>query len=155
MKHTPESLANLKKLRTPVRNINAERYGRLSLLDRFAVFVTRRVGTMGFFLIILFWTIFWVGWNIFAPKELIFDPYPAFVLWLIISNAIQICILPLIMVGQNLEGRHAEARAEADYEVNTRSEREVEAILMHLENQNEMLANVLEELRGKRRAGKK
>jgi uncharacterized membrane protein len=54
-------------------------------------------------------------------------------LWLFLSNLIQIFLMPLIMVGQNLQGRHAEARAEADFEVNTKAEREIEAILLHLE----------------------
>ena len=50
------------------------------------------------------------------------------------------------MVGQNLQGRHAEKRAEADFEVNTKAEREIEAILMHLENQNELILRILAQL---------
>jgi hypothetical protein len=34
-----------------------------------------------------------------------FDPFPAFVAYLLISNVIQIFLMPLIMVGQNLQGR--------------------------------------------------
>ena len=45
---------------------------------------------------------------------------------------IQICLMPLIMLGQNLQGRHAEARAQADFEVNTKAEREIEAIRLHV-----------------------
>ena len=47
--------------------------------------------------------------------------------------------MPLIMVGQNLQSRHGEVRAENDLEVNVRAEREIEAILRHLEYQNTML----------------
>ena len=47
------------------------------------------------------------------------------------------------MVGQNLQARHSEARAEADYEVNQKSEAEIEAILQHLENQNQMILSLL------------
>jgi uncharacterized membrane protein len=43
--------------------------------------------------------------------------------------------MPLIMVGQNLLNRHAELRAEADFEINQKAEQEVEAILLHLEHQ--------------------
>ncbi len=39
---------------------------------------------------------------------------------------IQMFLMPLIMIGQNLQGRHAEARAEADFEVNIKAEREIE-----------------------------
>jgi uncharacterized membrane protein len=48
---------------------------------------------------------------------------------------IQIMLMPLIMVGQNLLNRHSEMRADADFEINQKAEREVEAILLHLEHQ--------------------
>jgi uncharacterized membrane protein len=146
MAKKPLSLAELKKLRKPLRNINIEHYERLSRLDRLALVVTERVGTMGFFIIVAVWTVLWLGWNILGPKELRFDPYPAFVLWLFISNMIQLFLTPLLLVGQNLSGRHAEARAEADFDVNVRSEREIETILMHLENQNELILKILNHL---------
>src|SRR3984893_17591778 len=101
---------------------------------------------MGFRLVLLAWTVVWLGWNTLAPNGLRFDPYPAFVLWLFLSNLIQICLMPLIMVGQNLQGRHAEARAEADFEINTRAEREIEAILLHLEHQNDLILKILTHL---------
>lgn len=101
---------------------------------------------MGFFLIICTWTILWLGWNTIASKELRFDPFPAFVLWLFISNVLQMFLMPLIMIGQNLQGRHSEARAESDFEVNVKAEREIEAILLHLENQNELILKILSKL---------
>jgi uncharacterized membrane protein len=101
---------------------------------------------MGFFLIILIWTASWLGWNIFGPKELQFDPYPAFVFWLFISNLIQIFLMPLILIGQNLQGQHAESRAEADFEVNKKAEDEIENILTHLENQNDVLEEILNKI---------
>lgn len=121
------------------RDVNAEHKESLSPLERLAMFTTDRVGTMGFFLIILAWTVLWLGWNMFAPEGLRFDPFPAFVLWLFISNLIQIHLMPLIMVGQNLQGRHAERRAEADFEVNQKAEAEVEQILQHLEAQAQLI----------------
>jgi uncharacterized membrane protein len=39
---------------------------------------------------------------------------------------IQIMLMPLIMVGQNLQGRHSELRAENDFEVNVKAEMEIE-----------------------------
>jgi uncharacterized membrane protein len=47
------------------------------------------------------------------------------------------------MVGQNLQGRHAEQRAESDFEVNVRAEKEIKVILLHLEHQNELILKVL------------
>jgi uncharacterized membrane protein len=140
------SLAEIKKNRKPIQNVNVVHKEKLSKLDKVAIFITDRVGTMGFFIIIFVWTAFWLSWNILAPASLKFDPFPAFVLWLFISNMIQIFLMPLLMVGQNLQGRHSEARAEADYEVNTEAEKEIETILAHLENQNELIIKILNKL---------
>jgi uncharacterized membrane protein len=150
MKTSPPSLNELKKnLGKPIRNANIVHKERLTQTEKLAIWITEHVGTMGFFFIILAWTILWLGWNIFAPPFLQFDPYPAFVLWLFISNMVQIFLMPLIMVGQNLQGRHSEARAEADFEVNTKAEKEIQAILMHLENQNDMMLEILKKLEDK------
>ena len=110
----------------------------LSGLDRLAIKVTDRIGTMGFFLIIFAWTIGWTGYNILASKVPSlhlhsFDPFPAFVAYLLISNVIQILLMPLLMVGQNLQGRHSEARAEADFLVNQKAFADTEAIIKRLE----------------------
>jgi hypothetical protein len=64
---------------------------------------------------------------------------------------IQIFLMPLIMIGQNLQGEHSDARAEADFEVNTRAEMEIENILLHLENQNQLIMEILSRLEKKRR----
>lgn len=146
MAQKPKSLQELRALSKPLRNINIESREKLDWLDRLALFVTSRVGTPGFFLIIFLWTVLWIGWNVWANDALRFDPYPAFVLWLFISNMIQLFLMPLIMVGQNLQGRHAEARAEADFEVNAKAELEIETILLHLERQNELILKILNHL---------
>lgn len=142
----PTHFHELKKLRQPVRSVNTEHQKTLSKLDRLAVWTTEKVGTMGFFVIVLAWTVIWLVWNTLAPESLRFDPFPAFVFWLFLSNVMQIFLMPLIMVGQNLQGRHAEMRAEADYEVNTKAEREIGAILLHLENQNNLILKILQHL---------
>lgn len=135
----PPTLEELKRQRHPLVDVNARHRSQVSPLDRLALFITEHVGTMGFFLIILAWTVLWLGWNLLAPGRLRFDPPIAFVLWLFISNMIQILLMPLIMVGQNLQGRHSELRAEHDLNVNVRAEREIEVVLGHLEYQNAIL----------------
>lgn len=117
-------LEELRKSRKPIRNPNVEFKEHLKPMDKLALWITNHVGSMGFFIIIFIWTAVWLGWNTLAPKDLRFDPFPAFVLWLFLSNMIQIFLMPLIMVGQNLQSRHSEARAEADFEVNTKAEQE-------------------------------
>jgi len=65
------------------------------------------------------------------------------VLWLFISNLIQIHLMPLIMVGQNLQGRHSELRAEADFQINQKAEREIETVLEHLSSQSDLMLEIL------------
>ncbi len=119
---------------------------KLTKLDKVALWITKSVGSMGFFLIVFAWTILWLGWNLYAPREYRFDPYPAFVLWLFISNMIQLFLTPIIMIGQNLQSRHAEARAEADFEVNKKAEKEIEKIISNLEKQNETINQILKKI---------
>ncbi len=128
----------------PIRNVNKQHEESFSPLEKLAVKITDKIGTMGFFLIIFTWTVVWCGYNILATEVTglhlaAFDPFPAFVAYLLISNVIQILLMPLLMVGQNLQGRHSELRAESDFEINVKAEKEVETILRHLENQNHML----------------
>jgi uncharacterized membrane protein len=144
--HRPKTLEELKKMNNPARNANIAHKQKLSRLDKLALWITDHVGTMGFFLIIFAWTATWLAWNSLGPSAYRFDPYPAFVLWLFLSNMIQIFLMPLIMIGQNLQSAHAEARAEADFEVNTKAEMEIETILQHLENQNKLILQIVQHL---------
>ncbi len=119
----------------------------LGRLDKVAVVITDHIGTMGFFFIIAGWTVVWCGYNILASKVPslhlhAFDPFPAFVAYLLISNVIQIMLMPLLMVGQNLQGRHSEARAENDYLVNQKSFADTEKILKQLEAQAEQMLRI-------------
>jgi uncharacterized membrane protein len=113
------------RARHPLRNTYQETITKLAMLDRVALWITQHVGTMGFFLLIAVWTFIWLTWKF-------------------ISNMIQILLMPLIMVGQNLQGTQSEARAEHDLEVNIKAEQEIEVILHHLERQNDMLVAMLE-----------
>lgn len=108
-----------------IKNANHLYKNLLTSSERFAVWITDKVGTMGFFFIIFVWTVIWLTWNTVGPSDMRFDPYPAFVLWLFISNMIQIFLMPLIMIGQNLQGKHAEIRAENDYQINLKAEKEI------------------------------
>jgi len=83
-----ETAKSIKEKFGSPKNVNVEHRKRLSGLDKLALFVTQHIGTMGFFFIIFAWTLVWLSWNIFAPRNLRFDPFPAFVLWLFISNLI-------------------------------------------------------------------
>lgn len=143
------SLEFLMKKREPLKNTHKETLKKVSKLDKLALWITEKVGTMGFFLIIFFWSVLWLGWNFLAPKELVFDPPMGFVFWLFISNLIQILLMPLIMVGQNIQGIHNEVRAEHDLKVNIKAEKEIKAILQHLEYQNNLLLEIVSHIKVK------
>jgi uncharacterized membrane protein len=134
-----------------IKNANEIHSNQLSKLDRLALAITNKVGSMGFFIIILAWTVIWCGYNILASEVpglhwTSFDPFPAFVAYLLISNVIQILLMPLIMVGQNLQGRHSEIRAELDYEINQKAEAEVVAILSNLEHNTDLIIQLMKHL---------
>jgi len=97
-------------------------------LNRLALWITQRVGSMGFFVVIFLWTVIWLSWNILAPKPIRFDPFPGFVLWLFISNMIQLFLMPLILIGQNLLAKESDQRAKNDYKVNCKAEEEIQEI---------------------------
>jgi uncharacterized membrane protein len=141
-------LPRYKPAGTPLRNANELHSQGLNLLDRVALAITNKVGSIGFFSLILSWTVLWTGYNILATevKSLhwkAFDPFPAFVAYLLISNVIQILLMPLIMVGQNLQGRHTEIRAQLDFEINQKAEKEVMAVLRHLEHNTDLLLHLM------------
>jgi uncharacterized membrane protein len=135
----------------PVKNANDVHQSSLSPLDKLAVAITDKVGSMGFFLIILTWTILWTGYNILATEVpglhwKSFDPFPAFVAYLLISNVIQILLMPLIMVGQNVQGKHSEIRAELDFEVNQKAEKEIMVVLRNLEHNTDLMIQLMKHL---------
>ncbi|MBX4181347.1 DUF1003 domain-containing protein [Candidatus Parcubacteria bacterium] len=145
-KHNPPSLGELRHYWKTWRDAATHHQEDLSTSERFAVVMHKSIGSLTFFFLLFVWTIAWLGWNIFAPVELRFDPAPAFVIWLFASNIMQLIFLPIIMVGQNIQGRAAERRAQLDFEINKKAEQEVEAIIAHLENQNELLLEIMRKI---------
>ena len=116
---------------------------RTSKLERFALHITNAVGTIWFFFAIFAWTAVWLAWNALGPRSARFDPFPGFVLWLFLSNMIQLFLMPLIMVGQNIQSRAADKRAEADLKVNRAAEEEIQAIRAELAELKRMLGEAL------------
>ena len=108
--------------------------------ERLALAVTKNVGTLAFFVGVLMWTVLWCGYNILATefprfKWQAFDPFPAFVAWLLISNVIQLHLMPLILIGQNLDAKRAETQAKKDFHINKKAEKEIrvlEAEITHI-----------------------
>ena len=133
-KHTPLSLTEIKNL-PKIVNANVKHKESLTPLERAAVWVTDHIGTIEFFILC----------NVMVASTLVF-PKIVVIVQFISSAWLQLVLLPLIMIGQNIQGKHSEARAEADFEVNTKAELEIETIIAHLENQNEAILQILNKL---------
>jgi uncharacterized membrane protein len=116
------------------RNVYQEVHRGLEAQDRIALVVTGAVGTM--WAVYAFAT-FMIGWMLFqvAAGKQAFDPYP-FAFLLFLGNIIQLLLMPLIMVGQNLQNRHAEARAEEEYETVGKIFHDIEETMRHLDAQD-------------------
>ncbi len=131
-------------------NINEKHKSQLGLQDRLALVITTAIGTM---YAVYFFAVFMAGWMIWQTflNHKPFDPYP-FAFLLFLGNIVQLLLMPLIMVGQNIQGRHAEIRSEEEYKTTTTSYKDIEFILKTLEAQNQELlkqTKMIEELQKK------
>jgi len=105
-----------------MRHANKEHQESLTPLDKFALGITNRVGTMtcaAFFAVIAL---------ISLPGALASGNALIIVAW-IAQTFLQLVLLPVIMVGQNLQTRHATTREEIQFEVNVKTENMVEELL--------------------------
>ncbi len=124
---------------TMAKNANIVHQAKLGVNDKIAIGITKVVATM---------------WAAYVFAGLAFVALPAaiaqgsltvLVNW-VSSNFLQLVLLPLIMVGQDLQGRHAETRAELDFETNTKAEAEIEKILKRLDEQDKQILKIVEKL---------
>jgi uncharacterized membrane protein len=115
-------------------NINTKHQHTLGIQDRIALFVTGAVGTM--YAVYFFGTVMagWMLWQTYFDRHP-FDPFP-FAFLLFLGNIVQLLLMPLIMVGQNIQGKHSEIRAEEEYKTTNSSYRDIEQILLHLNKQD-------------------
>ena len=133
--HAPaiKTIEDFRRECVPIVNTNEIHRSRLSKTDKIALFITSKVGTMSFFYFCL----------VLVSLPLIFTSLMPTVQYFS-SGFLQLTLLPLILVGQNLQSRHAELRAQHDYETNVKAEKEIEAILLHLEKQDEVMLEILQ-----------
>jgi uncharacterized membrane protein len=54
--------------------------------------------------------------------------------------------MPLLLIGQNIQGKHAELRSEHDFETDKKAEKEIETILLHLEQQQNLILEILKKI---------
>lgn len=124
-------------IRHKPRNVNDLHKLAMKLQDKIALTVTTAIGTMYAVYAFAIWMGGWMLWQgHFSHKP--FDPYP-FAFLLFLGNIIQLLLMPLIMVGQNIQGKHSELRAEEEFKTTQSSYHDIEAILKHLDEQDKEL----------------
>lgn len=122
---------------------------KIGLQDRIALGITAAVGTMGAVYLFTFAIGGWMLWQHFFCDQP-FAPYP-FAFLLFLGNIIQLLLMPLIMVGQNIQGRHAQIRSDENFKIATTSYRDLEHILKQVEllgQENLRQSRALQDLTG-------
>ena len=105
--------------------------------DVWADKITAFSGSMAFVYIHAIAFAVWIVVNLVQSKSG-FDPFPFGLLTLIVSLE-AIFLSTFVMLSQNRQGKQADLRAELDYEVNVKAEKEIEEI-------KEMLAEMQESM---------
>ena len=116
------------------RNVNVQHKAELEasgINTRIAVGLTRRVGTM--------WTAYSFAVLAIIGLLAILGWLPPLVALLVVwasQTFIQLVMLPILSVGQNVLGRHAELMAEEQFNTTMSTYHDIEEIMQHLSNQD-------------------
>ena len=102
-------------------NVNRQHKKTLNFQERLALKITAFVGSM--------WCayIFTLIALISLPGVISTHNVVNIVSW-VAQTFLQLVLLSIIMVGQNLQSRHSELRAEEDFKVNRKAEKEIEEL---------------------------
>ena len=122
-----------------VRNVNKEHKERLSILEKIALFITKIVGTM--------WcAMAFTVLALISLPQAINGGTSTTISW-IAQTFLQLVLLSIIMVGQNLQNKHSELRADADYETDMEAKKDIEKLMKRLDTiEIEKLDKILEKL---------
>ncbi|HEX9059114.1 MAG TPA: DUF1003 domain-containing protein [Clostridia bacterium] len=98
----------------------------LSKQEKIGLKLGALMGTMYTFYILAVINLGWMLWQSDFMKKP-FDPYP-FAFLLFCSNIIQLLWLPILNVNGNVLNKHAEIKADADYELDKQTLAEIEEL---------------------------
>lgn len=110
--------------------------------------LTESMGSWIFIFLFLLFILIWMLGNVYFLVEYLkkepFDPFPFILLNLILSTlaAIQ---APIILMSQNREAQKDRIRAEYDYTVNRKAEKEIEHMQSHLDRIEKKFDNILKQ----------
>lgn len=104
--------------------------GNLSFGQRAADRLTKSAGSWMFIIFFLLFLSAWIYVNVHAWQNS-WDPYP-FILLNLLLSCIAALQAPIILMSQNRQAQKDRIKAEYDYKVNRKAEREIEEILKRL-----------------------
>jgi len=141
--HASQQLVRLRAMRNPNEVIDRE----ATFGERIADLVAGFGGSWTFIITFLVGLIVYSAINVYLGTRA-WDPYPFILLNLILSMlaAIQ---APVIMMSQNRQDTRDRLRSELDYEVNRRSEGEIQGLAQKLNHVNDKIADIEDLLRNK------
>jgi uncharacterized membrane protein len=114
-----------------VRNVNKEHKQSLTTQEKIALAITNAVGSM-------YCAYIFAGIALISLPAALRSGTAAIISW-IAQTFLQLVLLSIIMVGQNVASKHSELRADADYEVNVKAEKEVDEIKQRLADIQKLL----------------
>ncbi len=122
----------------PVHPNHVYRRSRLTLGQRWADRITVLGGSWTFIGLFALFLLSWIAVNTYLLLERPVDPFPYILLNLLLSclAAIQ---APVILMSQNRQTERDRAKAEQDYKVNRKAEREIENVQKDLDEIKEMI----------------
>jgi uncharacterized membrane protein len=137
----------------PVRNVIAEHEDRLALGQRVADRVALVVGSWPFILAQSAILAVWIAINLYLVLSEMrhpgllkaWDPYPFILLNLVLSFQAAYTG-PVVMMSQNRQTEKDRLMAQHDYEINTKSEEELEVVMDHLEHQDRLILDAIARL---------
>ncbi len=103
----------------PRPSYDPEAFGRLSEQ------IARFLGTGRFLVYMTCFIVIWVSWNLFAPTDTRWDPYPFIFLTLILSLQASYAA-PLILLAQNRQEARDRVNLEQDRDANARAHADME-----------------------------
>ncbi len=138
IKHKTLTVDEIKSNRGAISNSNQLHKESLSFQEKLASKITNVVGSMECAYIFAFIALI-------SLPDAIKGGTATTISW-IAQTFLQLVLLSIIMVGQKVESKRAEIKANQDFEINRKYDDEIEEILKHLENQNQDFYTILKHI---------
>ncbi len=116
-------------------NVNQTYADRMNPLDKAGVVITRAVGTMIAAILFTLLALISLPAAIRTHNEIVI------VAW-IAQTFLQLVLLPIIMVGQNIQGKHTELMADEEFQTTQTTYKDLEHLILINHQQLDLLTNL-------------